>query len=480
MGSMCSNKPIVIETEADPKHLVTKFSKLTSLKKQFEFICQLGNGAFGKVRLYRDIYYKDMLYAIKTLKKEGIPKVLYNCLIAEVKILSELDHPNIVKYYGTFEDAYYLHIVMEYLKGDNLNKIITLRDYNELDEQEMAQIIHQLLKALLFIHNKNIVHRDIKPENIVFGKKRDYSTLKLIDFGLATTTRNTKRNSCGSPYYMAPEIINGNFCKKTDIWSVGVIIYLMLTGKHPFEITKDGKEDIFDIILSKDYDVTELDKSECSEEAKDIILKTLVKDPDKRLSTEECLNHPWIRKNITSRAGAITKKTMRILKRFSQKTPLQKELFFFIAKITREEEIKQLKEIFNQIDIKSEGMIRMSDIKAAFNSVSININDKDLNAIWKGLDFHNNNYINYTEFLAALISDYSYNDNNKLSAMFSFFTGSVEEKQVITYDILIHKAKTLNLILNEKELKESCEKLKKEGRKITFEEFKQLIDPNTQ
>ena len=477
---MCSNKPIVIETEADPKHLVTKFSKLTSLKKQFEFICQLGNGAFGKVRLYRDIYYKDMLYAIKTLKKEGIPKVLYNCLIAEVKILSELDHPNIVKYYGTFEDAYYLHIVMEYLKGDNLNKIITLRDYNELDEQEMAQIIHQLLKALLFIHNKNIVHRDIKPENIVFGKKRDYSTLKLIDFGLATTTRNTKRNSCGSPYYMAPEIINGHFCKKTDIWSVGVIIYLMLTGKHPFEITKDGKEDIFDIILYKDYDVTELDKSECSEEAKDIILKTLVKDPDKRLSTEECLNHPWIRKNITSRAGAITKKTMRILKRFSQKTPLQKELFFFIAKITREEEIKQLKEIFNQIDIKSEGMIRMSDIKAAFNSVSININDKDLNAIWKGLDFHNNNYINYTEFLAALISDYSYNDNNKLSAMFSFFTGSVEEKQVITYDILIHKAKTLNLILNEKELKESFEKLKKEGRKITFEEFKQLIDPNTQ
>ena len=477
---MCSNKPIVIETEADPKHLVTKFSKLTSLKKQFEFICQLGNGAFGKVRLYRDIYYKDMLYAIKTLKKEGIPKVLYNCLIAEVKILSELDHPNIVKYYGTFEDAYYLHIVMEYLKGDNLNKIITLKDYNELDEQEMAQIIHQLLKALLFIHNKNIVHRDIKPENIVFGKKRDYSTLKLIDFGLATTTRNTKRNSCGSPYYMAPEIINGHFCKKTDIWSVGVIIYLMLTGKHPFEITKEGKEDIFDIILSKDYDVTELDKSECSEEAKDIILKTLVKDPDKRLSTEECLNHPWIRKNITCRAGAITKKTMRILKRFSQKTPLQKELFFFIAKITREEEIKQLKEIFNQIDIKSEGMIRMSDIKAAFNSVSININDTDLNAVWKGLDFHNNNYINYTEFLAALISDYSYNDNNKLSAMFSFFTGSVEEKQIITYDILIHKAKSLNLILNEKELKESFDKLKKEGKKITFEEFKQLIDPNIQ
>ena len=171
MGSMCSSQPLVMETEADPKRLVTQFSKLTSLKKQFEFICQLGNGAFGKVRLYRDIYFKDMLYAIKTLKKEGIPKAQYDLLIAEVKILSELDHPNIVKYYGTFEDGLYLHIVMEYLKGDDLTKIITLKDYNDLDERDMCQIIHQLLKAVLFIHNKNIVHRDIKPENILFGKK---------------------------------------------------------------------------------------------------------------------------------------------------------------------------------------------------------------------------------------------------------------------------------------------------------------------
>lgn len=478
MGSICSNKPIVIEAEADPQKLVTKFSKLTSLKKQFEFICQLGNGAFGKVRLYRDIYYKDMLYAIKTLKKEGIPKLMYNCLIAEVKILSELDHPNIVKYYGTFEDAYYLHIVMEYLKGDNLNKIITLKDYNELDEKEMCLIIHQLLKALLFIHNKNIVHRDIKPENIVFGKKKDYSTLKLIDFGLATTTRNTHKNSCGSPYYMAPEIIKGNFCKKTDIWSVGVIIYLMLTGKHPFEVTKEGKEDIFDIILTKNYDITELDKCECSEEAKDIVLKTLVKDPEKRLSTEECLSHPWIKKHTSPiDSNLITIKTFKTLKNFSKKTPLQKELFFFIAKITREEEIKKLKEIFNQIDTKNEGTIRIEEIKYAFNAIGIQIDDQELKQLWKGLDFHGDGFVNYTEFLAALISQYSYNDENKLWSMFSFFTGSIEEKQVITYDILINKAQALNLCLNERALKESFDELKREGKKITFEEFKILISP---
>ena len=103
MGNLCSNRPLVLETQADPSKLVTQFSKLTSLKEKFEFISQIGNGAFVKVRLYRDIYYKNMLYAIKTLKKEGIPQELYTCLKAEVQILSELDHPNIVKYYGTFE-----------------------------------------------------------------------------------------------------------------------------------------------------------------------------------------------------------------------------------------------------------------------------------------------------------------------------------------------------------------------------------------
>lgn len=477
MGSVCSNQPVVIESTSDPKKLVTKFSKLTSLKSQFEFISQLGNGAFGKVRLYRDIYYKDMLYAIKTLKKEGIPKLLYKCLIEEVKILSELDHPHIVKYYGTFEDAIYLHIVMEYLKGDSLNKIITLKTYNELSETETCQIIHQLLKALLFIHNKNIVHRDIKPENIVFGKKHDYSTLNLIDFGLATTTQANKKSSVGSPYYMAPEIINGNFSAKTDIWSVGVMIYLMLTGKHPFTAGKDGKEDLFDNILNKPYDVSELDKHEISEEGKDFIIKTLVKDPSKRLSTEECLNHPWVKiYGIRINKNLVNKTTIQILKSFAKKTPLQKELYYFIAKILPEEEIQTYKETFNVIDTMSTGNIYKEEMKKTCQDNNINITDKELIQIWKGLDFHNVGKVNYTEFIAALITEIKFSEEpNKIAALFSFFTGTNEEGNVITFDILLNKAKVLNISLNEKELKGCFEQMKKKGEKLNFEMFKKIL-----
>ena len=96
----------------------------------------------------------------------------------------------------------------------------------------------------------------IKPENILFGKKKDYSTLKLIDFGLATNTQTKKKGSAGSPYYMAPEVIRGGFCKKSDIWSIGVVLYLMLTGKHPFEV-KSHRDDIFEIILNKKLKVTQ-------------------------------------------------------------------------------------------------------------------------------------------------------------------------------------------------------------------------------
>ena len=169
------------ESHMNPKNLRHRISqnKNIDIRKNYEFISILGMGSYGKVRLYRDKNYKDLLFAIKTLKKEGISSYQFNLLKSEVFILSNLDHPNIVKYFGAFEDNYYVHIVMEYLKGYDLYKIISLKKYNDFDEKDMCEIIQQLLKALSFIHSQNIIHRDIKPENILFANKRDYSTLKL-------------------------------------------------------------------------------------------------------------------------------------------------------------------------------------------------------------------------------------------------------------------------------------------------------------
>ena len=129
----CSNANDEYEIKRAAKRRVTQ-SKNKDIRKSYEFISMLGTGTFGKVRLYRDKNYKDLLFAIKTLKKEGIPQYQFNLLKSEVNILSNLDHPNIVKYFGTFEDDFFIHIVMEYLKGHDLDKIISLKNYTGFDE----------------------------------------------------------------------------------------------------------------------------------------------------------------------------------------------------------------------------------------------------------------------------------------------------------------------------------------------------------
>ena len=153
MGSVCSRNPVVINKTPSQ---INEYSRNTDIRKKYEFVSILGSGSFGKVRLYRDRKCKGMKYAIKTLVKDGVTRNVLDYLISEVNILRSLDHPNIVKYYETFEDDYYVHIVMEYLQGDDLYKLLVQQE-KELKEKNVCDITRQLLKALSFIHKKNIV-----------------------------------------------------------------------------------------------------------------------------------------------------------------------------------------------------------------------------------------------------------------------------------------------------------------------------------
>ena len=144
----CSCEKTEIKESKKKKKIINKYSN-TDIRKQFEFVYMLGNGAFGKVRLYRDKNDHQILYAIKTLKKNNIPKYEFKLLKSEVEILSELDHPNIVNYFGTFEDDFYIHIVMEYLKGYDLFKVISIKNYTKFDENDMSIII-SINKSFIF------------------------------------------------------------------------------------------------------------------------------------------------------------------------------------------------------------------------------------------------------------------------------------------------------------------------------------------
>ena len=467
----CSNSNEEPKFKRTTKRRVTN-SKNKDIRKNYEFISMLGNGNFGKVRLYRDRNYKDLLFAIKTLKKEGIPQYQFNLLKSEVNILSNLDHPNIVKYFGTFEDDNNIHIVMEYLKGHDLDKIISLKNYTGFDEKNMCQIIQQLLKALSFIHSKKIIHRDIKPENILFSNKRSYTSLKLIDFGLATFSKQENK-LVGTPFYMSPETIYGNSTFQSDMWSVGIIVYKMLTSKLPFESDDNDVQILYNKIKNEEYNKEYLKEVECSEEAKDFIDKSLQKDIKSRLNIQEALDHPWIHKfcNKNCDSNFFNNDSIKLLLDFGKKTLLQKEIYFYIAKVSNESDIDKYKKFFNELDIHNMGSLSLEEIKEVFENNGVEIDENVLKEIFDGLNFHKEERINYSEFLSAMVSSKNFVIEDLLVSVFNLLKENEQNRNYITYDSLMNAIKALNLNINEEEIKK-C--FKEYDYEINYENFKKL------
>lgn len=414
MGTCCGT-PYVKEEDTGSSFsrrnsiLFEKFSRLSDYKKKYEFLSILGTGGFGKVRLYRDKKCPDMKFAIKTIKKNFINKHGIASIKREVEILRKLDHPNIVNYYETYEDDQYIHIMMEYIPGDNLLKMISNKSYTDVSERGIMEITVVLLKTVQFLHNNNIVHRDLKPENILFSINGDYQSLKLIDFGLSIGFREKDTYRVGSPYYMAPEMLHGEFSFASDIWSLGVILYFMITGRQPFHAKSRSR--IAEKIKQGKYDKPLLAKSHCSDELKDLIKKILIVEPKKRISVQAMLDHPWITKSYKIQQNAqLDREILSSLKEFNQKNLLQKEILFVMARISKENEIQKLKQAFKLIDKDNSGEIEYNCIPLIFERAGITPSSKEVDSLWNSLDFHQDGKINYSEFLAATILN-----NNQIS-----------------------------------------------------------------
>ena len=176
---------------------------------------------------------------------------------------------------------------------------------------------------------------------------------------------------------MAPEIIHGNFCYKTDVWSVGVILFVMLTGHFPFS----GKtnDEVFEKILSRNYEIKYLNEKKCSPYAKDLIAKLLVKEQNQRISIEDALAHPWFKYYLGLDVGdipyRIDEEIISSLTEFTRKSLFQKEVMFYIAKLSKEDEIKKLKKAFLELDTDNTGTLDYGEIHTAFNKLGIKIKD---------------------------------------------------------------------------------------------------------
>lgn len=242
----------------------------------------LGGGKFGKVYLYDDEKYGNV--AIKKIKKNKINQSFqYN----EIDIIKKLNHPNIVHFYYMKEDENFIYIAMEYIaKGELYDYIFSIIEHQEI----VYFYFKQIVAAFEYLHSLNIAHRDIKFENLLMND--DYQ-IKICDFGLATYNKQMT-DICGSPLYLAPEIyINTQYDPfKADIWSLGIMLFILLTGETPIEQAAKPSDNIYQLILDKKYDIFPWTTIE-SPYAKDLCINMLNPEPLKRFTIEQIKNHPW-------------------------------------------------------------------------------------------------------------------------------------------------------------------------------------------
>lgn len=260
----------------------------------------LGTGQYGIVRkcINRSTGQRC---AVKSIRKDN-PAVKSGAISREITLLLLMKHRSITQLVDVFEDAEYVHIVTDLCTGGELyDKIVEKSSSNSANcgtscftECEAASIIKQILNAVSYMHSQDVVHRDLKPENILFETKDENSPIKIIDFGLARehTEQIPMNNIVGTPYYIAPEVLRRKYNKSCDLWSVGVIAYILLCGYPPFN-GRDDNETHRLILKGLFYFPSEEWKG-VSREARDFICRLLVMDPRKRMTAEQALNHPWI------------------------------------------------------------------------------------------------------------------------------------------------------------------------------------------
>lgn len=253
----------------------------------FEIGKPLGRGKFGAVYLAREKQSKYVV-AIKVLHKSQLLKAgVEHQLRREIEIQSHLRHRNILRMYGYFYDSKRIYLILEYSPGGELYKRLTQKGH--FSERTSAKYISELATALDFCHTKHVIHRDIKPENLLVGA---HGEMKIADFGWSVHAPTSRRNTlCGTLDYLPPEMVEGReHDKNVDVWSLGVLLYEFLYGGPPFEA--EGHTATYRRISRVDLKFPS--RPEVSEDAKDLIRRFLVKEPQNRIQLKDVPKHPWV------------------------------------------------------------------------------------------------------------------------------------------------------------------------------------------
>ncbi len=330
--------------------------------------------------------------------------------------------------------------ITEYCSGGELFNEIS--ENGPFDERYSAYVMYQIFSAINYCHNMNIIHRDLKPENILIvdRNKNGYPRVKICDFGtsLMVEKGGVQKKLVGSSYYIAPEVLKKHYNQKCDIWSCGVILYILLSGKPPFE--GDDDNEIMANVTIGQYDLNCAPFNRISKSAKDLIKKLLVMDINKRISAHDALNHPWFKEKKAKelynqiKDQNIIKKLLDNLKKYKRESIIQETaLAYLVHNFPQMNDVVNACKLFSQIDVNGDGKVTQKELlKGLKTKIKSETLEKDVASIYKNLDMDNNGFIEYEEFVRAAVSKEKFMIDNVLRFAFRYFDkdGSGE----ITFD----------------------------------------------
>ena len=406
---------------------------LNSQKNSYKILEKLGEGSYGVVWKVKH-RKSNLIRAMKKITKMNSKNETVKEIINEIEVLKKLDHPNIVKIFEFFieNDGYYL--ITEFCEGGELFDAI--KQNGSFSEPVAANIMYQIFNAIFYCHfTNNIIHRDLKPENILINSKDErngFYDIKIIDFGAAKIYEKNKdeKKIIGSPYYIAPEVLMKSYNEKCDIWSCGVILYILLSGRAPFTGHKDG-EVLLKIKQGK-YDLKRKPFDRISVEAKDLIKNCLELNKDKRISAERALKHPWFNKHETKKYFCdidehFLRKIINNIVKYKPKNKLQQlALAYLVHNLPELEEIKLINKIFVMFNTNRNGKLTKDETKKALfkylihNYKTKNQIEQHTDEIFRRIDNDGNGYIECEEFARAGIDKNIFREQGVLKLAFNY------------------------------------------------------------
>jgi len=382
------------------------------IEDYFDMGDELKVGGSAKIICATEIATK-VKRAIKRISKRNNED--FRRLAREVAVMKGLDHPNIIKLFETFQDEKYLYLVLELCEGGDIMDRLLDSDRCPsgcMSELQVSVIVRAVFLVLHYLHTNDIVHRDIKAENIMFKEKfADHltSALRVVDYGYANFSTNDMTTKVGSLMYMAPETIAGHYDKAVDMWSCGVLCYLLLSGYAPFGGVTDG--DTLQLIQKGEFIFHRQRWCGISMPAKHLIRSLLRVDPSKRMTLKSALLHPWVRSRGAVQVERVRDETIDRLITYHTHSKLRRCAMMAIAYQLETQDIKGPAELFHSFDLNGDGLLTTQEFMQSIASVG-GVNDEFLDDMLTSVDADGSGIIDFTEFLAATLERDMYIHNH--------------------------------------------------------------------